>query len=517
MSKIKIAVVDDELTSRNTLKGYLENNTEYEIVADFQSGKSALEWLRKNSVDILLCDMKMPEMNGVELMWNIHVVAPYLPVIVISGFDDFNYVRSSLVNEAANYLLKSELTAQSLIAALDQVRDRYRIVPKSSGIHKKRGFCITDPSAFTAENIRRMTDAQKIDFHCTNVVPIAISPDFKFFDGMNFAEYRSDIVRAMQDMIAQMLQEQYPYLLHITKKRHILLLISFVKMSSALYILNILHNFISRFQRQSLRMLDATVTIISGENHAQLEQAMDEMFRLEDLLEDKLYLGGNRIASATVTKKLVYEKEELPAGLWEQLAFELENGMPEALGTMQDMLERMERSRYDAGQVYKNCRRISKLMMQAGLLTGQERQGVLDRLQEYEEFEQFRTELLELYHRKAPDVKKERLRSCTSPRVAQVIDYMEKNYASDISLEVCAAMVGSSYTYLSKEFKKETGMRFVEYLNRIRVRRAKSLLIRSEESMKRIAELSGFPNYNYFFKVFREVEGMSPSEFLSKK
>ena len=235
------------------------------------------------------------------------------------------------------------------------------------------------------------------------------------------------------------------------------------------------------------------------------------------MLEDKLYLGGNRIASAAVTKKLVYEKEELPAGLWEQLAFELENGMPEALGTMQDMLERMERSRYDAGQVYKNCRRISKLMMQAGLLTGQERQGVLDRLQEYEEFEQFRTELLELYHRKAPDVKKERLRSCTSPRVAQVIDYMEKNYASDISLEVCAAMVGSSYTYLSKEFKKETGMRFVEYLNRIRVRRAKSLLIRSEESMKRIAELSGFPNYNYFFKVFREVEGMSPSEFLSKK
>ena len=76
MSKIKIAVVDDELTSRNTLKGYLENNTEYEIVADFQSGKSALEWLRKNSVDILLCDMKMPELNGVELMWNIHVVAP---------------------------------------------------------------------------------------------------------------------------------------------------------------------------------------------------------------------------------------------------------------------------------------------------------------------------------------------------------------------------------------------------------------------------------------------------------
>lgn len=60
-------------------------------------------------------------------------------------------------------------------------------------------------------------------------------------------------------------------------------------------------------------------------------------------------------------------------------------------------------------------------------------------------------------------------------------------------------------------------MRFVEYLNRQRVSRAKSLLIRNTEPMRRIAELSGFRNYNYFFKVFREIEGMSPSEFMAKK
>ena len=54
MEKIQLVLVDDELSSRNTIKKYLEENDTYEIIADFQNGKTALDWLRKNSVDILL-------------------------------------------------------------------------------------------------------------------------------------------------------------------------------------------------------------------------------------------------------------------------------------------------------------------------------------------------------------------------------------------------------------------------------------------------------------------------------
>lgn len=77
MEKIQLVLVDDELSSRNTIKKYLEENDTYEIIADFQNGKTALDWLRKNSVDILLCDMQMPEMNGVELMRNVHMITSY--------------------------------------------------------------------------------------------------------------------------------------------------------------------------------------------------------------------------------------------------------------------------------------------------------------------------------------------------------------------------------------------------------------------------------------------------------
>ena len=123
MSKIKLILVDDELTSRNTIKNFLMNNKEYEVVADFSDGKSALDWLRKNDADILLCDMQMPEMNGVELMRLVHLINEFMPVIAISGFDNFDFVRGSLINGAANYLLKHELTKEGLLDVLNQVRD----------------------------------------------------------------------------------------------------------------------------------------------------------------------------------------------------------------------------------------------------------------------------------------------------------------------------------------------------------------------------------------------------------
>ena len=136
-------------------------------------------------------------------------------------------------------------------------------------------------------------------------------------------------------------------------------------------------------------------------------------------------------------------------------------------------------------------------------------------MREFEEYEQFRSEILEQLHKSIQSFRSERKQQY-SALVGQIIEYIEQNIASDISLEKCAELVGSSYTYLSREFKKETGMRFVEFLNHQRVNQAKSLLIRGDMSMKEIVEMSGFRNYNYFFKVFKEIEGMTPSEFTAK-
>lgn len=511
MSKIKVILADDELTSRNTIKNYLMNNEDYEIVADFSDGRSVLQWLRENDADILLCDMQMPEMNGVELMRLVHIINEFMPVIAVSGFDNFDYVRGSLINGAANYLLKHELTREKLLNVLDQVREKYRIVPKEKAVCRRTGYCIYDRKKFTAQNIRQLVKAGEIAFECGNVVPLAISPDYHFGENIVISECKQGIVSAITDILAQILGQDIPYLVYITQEHHLVILLSFYHVRSNMYMINAMKNIAGRLQRQVVRMLDITCTMFIGSIHQELEKAISEGMQMERCLEDKLYLGGNRTLPFAVNEKLNLIKEELPLEFWKQLQYEIDNDVADELETIRTIFEFMEEKRYSRQKVTEITKRIAGMLLSD---RGDEKQKIETRIEEYEIFEEFRGEILGLCHnRKA---RKTEGRKEYSALVMHVLDYVEKNYSSEISLEDCAERFNCSYTYLSRAFKQETGMRFVEYVNQCRLKKAKSLLIRNAFSMKEIVEKAGFRNYNYFFKVFKESEGITPSEFSAK-
>lgn len=514
MNRIRVIVVDDELTCRNTIKKLLKENEIYEVAGDFPNGKMALDWLRKNTADIMLCDMQMAGMDGLELMRSVHIIDEYLPIIVISGFDDFNYVRGSLINGACNYLLKHELTQQQLLYVLDQVRERYRIMPAGGAVYHKRGYCIYDEKEFKPEHIQSLVEQKYIEFGISNVAAVAISPDYRFKKGIHEEEYRKDIVNAIVDMLNQMLGDQYPYLIHVTQKGHVIPLISFTNEKSTLLMMNILGNLVRRLQSQIVRMLDITATIVMGDVQRNLEQAMEQASRMDSLLEDKMYLGGNRIVSESITKKIVYSDTGIPDNLWNQLCYELKSNMDGYLMTVRDLLDEIENRRLEQSSMIRNCCRILDALEEVKVLEDKECNEIKNHIKLYEEYTEIRSEILETLHRKSHMKHSEE--SVYSPQILQAIDYIAKNYMHDISLEKCAEVTGISYTYLSRSFRKETGMRFVEFLNHQRVNKAKSLLVRKDIPMKQVAEQSGFRNYNYFFKVFKETEGVTPTEFLTK-
>lgn len=512
MAKIKLVIVDDELTSRNTIKDFLSGNELYEVAADFSDGKRALEWLRCNEVDILLCDMQMSEMNGIELIRLVHVIDEFMPVIVISAFDDFAFVRGSLVSGAAEYLLKHEITKEKLMQVLDQVREKYQIVPQDRIIRYRTGYCIYKKEEFTEENIRKLSEEKVIDFSCSNIAVLAVSPDYVFTENVRPGEYKDEICRAILDILAQILGKEYQYLVYYTPNRHLLCLLSFPEISSTLYMINVMRNLENRLKKQAMRLLDITLTLAEGQIQIGLARAVADAFCLENLLKDKMYAGGNRMIAMPVTKAVSYGKEPVPENLWKQFRFELEQGMENFLETLNDILQWMEEKRIAPELVYMESLKMLECAVKSGFLSPMEKPLFLERLKEYEMFETYKREILELYGGRGKGQDGEKY----SPLISQVVEYMKQNYTQDISLEKCAELTGSSYTYLSREFRQETGMRFVEFLNRLRVNRAKSLLLRNSCSMKEIAELAGFRNYNYFFKVFKEAEGITPSGFMAK-
>lgn len=97
--------------------------------------------------------------------------------------------------------------------------------------------------------------------------------------------------------------------------------------------------------------------------------------------------------------------------------------------------------------------------------------------------------------------------------VAKAISYLDKNFNKDISLDEVSREVNINPYYFSKRFKEETGVNFIDYLTGMRIRKAKELLENPELSIKEICTRSGYSDPNYFSRIFKKIENVTPSEY----
>jgi two-component system response regulator YesN len=97
--------------------------------------------------------------------------------------------------------------------------------------------------------------------------------------------------------------------------------------------------------------------------------------------------------------------------------------------------------------------------------------------------------------------------------VRKVLEYIHTHYSEDISLNSICEHFNKNASYLSKIFKKNTGSTITDYVNGIRIDKAKQLLMESNHHIYQVSSLVGFNNSKYFNKVFREMTGRTPTEF----
>lgn len=97
--------------------------------------------------------------------------------------------------------------------------------------------------------------------------------------------------------------------------------------------------------------------------------------------------------------------------------------------------------------------------------------------------------------------------------INNVKTYIEHYYQKNVSVEIAASLFHVNRSYLSHIFKKKMGESFIDYLNKVRVKHAKELLVSSDKKMYQIALLSGYNNVRYFFRAFKKIEGMTPEQY----
>ena len=100
--------------------------------------------------------------------------------------------------------------------------------------------------------------------------------------------------------------------------------------------------------------------------------------------------------------------------------------------------------------------------------------------------------------------------------VEQVKTYIDRNFQKDLSLDEVSRMVNISPYYFSKLFKQGTGENFIEYLTRVRMEHARRLLEDPDASIKQVCVMSGYGDPNYFSRLFKKYEGVTPSEYRER-
>jgi DNA-binding NarL/FixJ family response regulator len=107
-AKIKLVVAEDNVILRRGIRKLLNKSQEIEVVGEATNGMEALQLVREIKPDILLLDVEMPVFNGIEVAWTIKASDSITKILVLSAYDDQEYIRGMLLNGASGYLLKDE-------------------------------------------------------------------------------------------------------------------------------------------------------------------------------------------------------------------------------------------------------------------------------------------------------------------------------------------------------------------------------------------------------------------------
>lgn len=501
----KVFIVDDEPFIIEGLYEIVDwAELDMEIVGQAGNGLEALEALKHIPADILVTDISMPKMNGLDLIRQARELHPELKVIVLSGFNEFDYLKEGMMLGIENYLLKP-INLEEFKATLNTVAEKLN-ASKSPFVD------------LNEQSILILKDNIMYRWVRNQIKP----PEF---------QERADLLGIRLD------------------KRYVLVSLLRSKELSQSLFEAVLHQLWGKEGVIPFRDVEGNIVLVY--NFDELEQGLEEIELTNHQLMSVLL--SYRPLRMSIGSAQEMEAEPFLSYTHAKKAQEYFMIYPERNILHYDQLkghqDHAERS------IPMNWNEYSKLIMakdKAGLIARiDEDFGVLRQMQgispeilqelAMEWIIRFKMQLEEIRHDEEPDLYKDqfaRIRTTASieelvqimhevagitvesltndmksPVVQQVLHYIDQSYNEDISLKTLGALYNIHPVYLGQLFHKEVNQSFTDYINWYRIEKAKELLKHSPMKVQEIARGVGYWETGYFYKQFRKYVGISPTEY----
>lgn len=521
---VKVLIADDELLVRVGLKttvNWEENG--FILVGEAQNGKEAIELFDKYNPDILITDIKMPMIDGLELIQMLQKKKKKLKSIILTHYDDFSYAHKAIKLGASEYILKHNLSPEKLLQVLKNLALEIESV-NSVTERKKNNKNITNENThlnYLLEKAYMSNISKKSYKDFIDVNSVSVKYPY-FFIAFGKLEYNSESEINMKDNMliknlskALFLKENIMYTDIMTDEYLILLFnIDSVKEN----IKKKQEEYIIAFRRNLKHFLE--MDMIFG-----ISTVSNKILDIPKLLEEGRETSGRYFFNNS--KKIFFfdnlEKiKPVHCRVENKIIMEYMNTYDSI--QLHQYIDEIFSKVYESYDVNRVKKVFINLISLARVLYYEKNKSselsISDTKFDYNNFNKLKTfESIKKYVHDVYDfllTSNENGNKEYSYVVVKSKEYIKNNYMRNISLEEVADNVQISKSYLSLLFKQETGINFSNFLSNYRVEQSKKFILETSYKIYEIAELVGFDNPYYFSRVFKDKVGMSCKEFKNK-
>ncbi len=535
---LKVLIVDDDTFSRTDMKTMIDwEGQGFLIIGEAANGINAIQLIENEEPDIVITDMNMPSMNGVELIDYIYGNHPNIRVIALSAYEDFDYVRQSMKKGAMDYVLKHHLNTEALLDILEAARssiskyenerNKQNIITEqlSSGrtiliqefIHKLVAGDISD-----LDEIKSQLSFLDIKIDIENVVvSIAEIDDFSFIREKFSGKEMEILVKTFLDVSREILSDWEQSIIAHMEKGKFVLIFSLGKTYSMLYVYNRLFTILDRIKGGIKKYLNITACFSVSKVYRDVTEISKAYAEADVILQDKFYKGKNCIFMDNTGSKReegffcldIKDEKAIITALRAMDATGIKELIDNIFDKISDLRLNIKATQMICAELISIANKISKEMgfEVSQLYTNED--IPYNMMQKYETIMDMKDWILSLYSKLISMLGRVKVEGQCSEITKKAIEFINRNYKKDVSLADVAEFTGVSSSYISRIFKEDCKVGFVEYLNHVRVENAKQFIENGEHKLKEIVNKVGFNNYNYFFKVFKEIVGMTPIEY----
>lgn len=511
----KILVADDEDIIRQGIKYLCDYEAlGFTIIDEAQSGDEAYEKILKSQPDVVLMDIRMPGMTGLQVIEKLNEQDFSGKFIIISSFTDFSYAQQAIRLGVQNYITKpiDEDELVELLQNLKEQLDSDNVTKNTAEHYKHKAHSSIIKDILTGHQDISSINRDELNYKA-DVYQVVL-----------YEKYSFDVADASYD---------FSELLRVTNNDNdsfdsITLDNSEVLILKGQFAIQKFNDFLERYQRESRPQKNSpldSLFITYGSAVSSIEEIHTSYHEAQCLMKRRFFCDQHQhtigymdlpsFANNTfiINDELLKEYADL---LLNYIQAFNRNMVAETLTSLQNRLynaaDSIESIKLFLTDLYLQIKEQMKHLYSNNNIPFASNSDIIRMIEE----KFFLYEII-LFFTEQFEVIMSLIGSSTRDSVLDdILHYIKHNYTKNITLENIAPLFGYNSSYLGKIFSKKVGENFNSYVDHIRIEKSKELLLNDDSKVYAIAEKVGYRSVDYFHIKFKKYVGQSPAEFRKK-